>query len=253
MKYMDGFLKRAAALLMGLVLIGTNVMAVSAAESADLELSRTGTIELTLTDSDGATVSGGAVTIYEVAKLYLDDGNMAYEYTQSFAGCTATLDVTDTSLASVLADYARKNSVSGEKKSIGEDGKVRFTNLELGLYLIVQTTESANYETISPFAVTLPIEEDGVWNYTVNASPKVGTVMLKETQTEEDTDSDSGSGSGSDSSSDSESESSTTVYVSTTILPQTGQLYWPIPLLVIGGGLFLIIGRCLKKKEDYAA
>ena len=49
-----------------------------------------------------------------------------------------------------------------------------FCGLELGLYLIVQTEASKGYEPINPFLVSLPMAEDGKWNYAVDASPKVG-------------------------------------------------------------------------------
>lgn len=49
-----------------------------------------------------------------------------------------------------------------------------FRGLELGLYLIVQTEASKGYEPINPFLVSLPMAEDGKWNYAVDASPKVG-------------------------------------------------------------------------------
>ena len=46
-----------------------------------------------------------------------------------------------------------------------------FRGLELGLYLIVQTEASKGYEPINPFLVSLPMAEDGKWNYAVDASP----------------------------------------------------------------------------------
>lgn len=258
MLHMNGFVKKAAAFIMGIALVSANTAAVRAAEPADLDLTRTGAIELTLTDASGATVSGGAVTVYEVAELYLNDGNMAYEYTQSFADCKATLDVTDTSLAATLVEYVNSNSISGEEKSIEDGGKVSFTNLELGLYLIVQTTESENYETISPFVVTVPIENNGVWDYTVDASPKVGTVTPTEEETEPPTEEETEPETSTETEQETEPETTTTTTTtSTPTLPQTGQLNWPIPLLAAGGCLFLILGRCLShtknKKNSYAS
>ncbi|MCD8078084.1 MAG: hypothetical protein LUE63_06890, partial [Lachnospiraceae bacterium] len=157
---------------------------VFAAEAPDLDMGRTGSISLTLADSGGSAVSGGEITLYEVAALDLDDGNMVYVQTDAFVGCTSNLDVTDTGLAAELAAYVEENSLSGTTASAGEDGKISFEGLELGLYLVVQTTESDNYETISPFVVTVPMEEDGVWVYAVDASPKVGAVTPIEPEAE---------------------------------------------------------------------
>ena len=250
MKYRNGLVKKAAALLMSAVLVGANAASVRAAETADLDLIKTGSIEKTLMDADGVTVSGGAVTVYEVATLTLDDGNMAYVFTDDFADCTVTLDVTDTTLAASLVSYMDGLSITGTEKEVASDGTVSFTGLELGLYLAVQTTESANYETISPFVVTLPMDEDGVWVYNVNASPKVGTVTLIEEEPEPETPAE-------------EEEQPTTeetvtetveetVPETTTadpILPQTGQLNWPVPILLIGGFILLIAGFVLKNSD----
>lgn len=215
------------------VMAGAAVTA-GAAETADLDMDRTGSISLTLKDSDGNAVSGGAVTLCQVAAFYLDDGDMAYALTDAFAGFTSLLDVEDSGLASELATYAEDNSVSGTTVSVGEDGEISFSNLTLGLYLVVQTTESDHYKTINPFVVTVPMEEDGVWVYAVDASPKVGTVTVTEPDT----------------------TTTATTTTTTTILPQTGQLNWPIPVLAAAGVLLLLAGwylsRTGKKHRNYA-
>ena len=240
MKYRNGLVKKAAALLMSAVLIGANAAPVRAAETADLDLTKTGAIKLTLMDADGVTVTGGAVTIYEVAKLTLDDGDMAYVFTDDFADCTVTLDVTDTTLAASLVSCMEGLSITGMEKEVSANGTVGFTDLELGLYLVAQTTESAEYETISPFVVTLPVEEDSVWIYTVNASPKVGAVTKTAEEPEPETPAEE------------EYEEPETIPVlpqtgiTETALPQTGQLNWPVPILLIGGFILLVAGFGLK-------
>ncbi|MCD7751804.1 MAG: LPXTG cell wall anchor domain-containing protein [Lachnospiraceae bacterium] len=242
MKYRNGLVKKAAALLMSAVLVGANAAPVRAAETTDLNLTKTGAIKLTLMDTDGVTVTGGAVTIYEVAKLTLDDGDMAYVFTDDFADCTVTLDVTDTTLAASLVSYMDGLLITGMEKEVSTNGMVCFTDLELGLYLVAQTTESAEYETISPFVVTLPVEEDSVWVYTVNASPKVGAVTLTLEEPEPETPAE-----------EVYEEPETPVLpqtgISETALPQTGQLNWPLPILGIGGLLLLTVGFYLKNEE----
>ncbi|MCD7763297.1 MAG: hypothetical protein LUI14_08900, partial [Lachnospiraceae bacterium] len=184
---MAGFPKKTghvkiAAFLMGLFLPAAGAATVFAAETADLDLTRSGSVGLTLTDVEGKTVSGGSVTLYEVAKLYLDDGDMAYEYTEAFSECTVTLDVTDLTMAEALVGYLAEYPADGEEKAIGGDGKISFTDLEPGLYLLVQTNESDGFERFNPFVVTVPIDMDGEWVYTVDASPKVGPVTPEETE-----------------------------------------------------------------------
>ena len=89
-------------------------------------------------------------------------------------GCGIALgDLTDSTLAAQLQEYLPQ-SAEGTTKTIDADGNVTFRGLELGLYLIVQTEASKGYEPINPFLVSLPMAEDGKWNYAVDASPKVG-------------------------------------------------------------------------------
>lgn len=225
--------------LLALVLACGMTVSAYAADNASLDFDQTGSIELTLADSDDNAVSGGAVTLYQVAMLYLDDGNMAYAYTDDFSGCGATLDVEDTSLAATLAEYAETEGLSGTTLSIGTSGTVSFGGLELGLYLIVQTTDSDNYETINPFVVTVPMDVDGVWTYNVDASPKVGAVTPIEEEPEP-----------------TPSPEPTTPTSTTSTLPQTGQLNWPIPVLAVSGLLLFMLGwylnRTGRKREEYA-
>ncbi len=238
---------RGLAMLLALVLACGMAMAAYGADTTSLDLSRSGSVTLTLADGDGNAVSGGAVTLYQVATLTLDDGNMAYSYTDAFVGCGAALDVEDTSLAETLADYAASEGVSGTTLNIGSSGTVSFGGLELGLYLVVQTTESDSYEIISPFVVTVPLEEDGAWVYDVDASPKVGAVTPVEPEEPEP-----------DESEEPEPDKSTTTTTTTTsdTLPQTGQLNWPILVLGVSGTVLFLVGwyltRSDRKRTEYA-
>ena len=146
------------------------------ADASSLNLDKTGSISLTLTAGDGSAVTGGEISLYQVASLYLDGGDMAYTLTEDFQDCTAVLDVEDTSLAATLAAYAAQQSIPGTAAAVETDGSVRFDGLELGLYLVAQTVGSDHYETISPFVVTLPMDSGGAWVYAEDASPKVGTI-----------------------------------------------------------------------------
>ncbi len=207
--------------------------AFAAADGASVDFSQTGSVTVTLTDGDGNAVSGGRITIYQVAALYLEDGDMAYVPTDAFQSCTAQLDVTDTSLAAALVQYVQDNGIGGTSAAVDTAGTVRFSGLELGLYLLVQTTASGNYETINPFVVTVPMDSDGAWDYTVDASPKVGTVTTQTTEINTST-----------TSSDSD-------------LPQTGQLNWPVPVLAVSGLALFAAGWAMvardRKKRDHAA
>ena len=172
--------KHAAALLLVLCLLVTSALP-ALATSANIKLvdssgnPTTGTIRVTLYDSaNDKALSGGKLTLYRVAEVKRQNGNLIYEYCGDFYGCGIALgDLTDSTLAGQLQEFLPANA-EGTTKTIDADGNVTFCGLELGLYLIVQTEASKGYEPINPFLVSLPMAEDGKWNYAVDASPKVG-------------------------------------------------------------------------------
>ncbi|MCD8023441.1 MAG: hypothetical protein LUF30_10895 [Lachnospiraceae bacterium] len=237
------------ALMLALLLAmtcGPGRTAYAAADGASLDFDRTGSVSLTLQDSDGNAVSDGAVTIYQVAALYLDDGDMAYAYTEDFADCSETLDVEDSSLAAALEEYVTEYEISGTAISLDADGTAEFDGLELGLYLVVQTTQSTGYNTISPFLVTVPSAENDAWLYDVDASPKV-EVYTEPASTETTA----------PETSTTPKTSTTAKTVDTSTFPLTGQLNWPVPLLAVCGLILLATGWLMvvtgRRKERHAA
>ncbi len=218
------------------VLLCTTCLSAFAADTTDLNLGQKGSISLTLySDEAGKTATDGALTLYEVAELTLDDGNMAYVKMADFAGFAGELDVENTGLASELSAYVSSNGATGTTKSVASDGTVAFSDLTVGLYLIIQTTQSSGYYTIDPFLVTVPLAQDGVWIYNVDASPKVEVYAEPEptpTPGPEPT-----------------PEPTPTPDKR---LPQTGQLFWPIPILAGAGLLFIVIGSIMRRRRRAA-
>lgn len=196
------YAKWIAAFLLAVLLLPATVYAA--------EESRKGSITVTM-EYDGSAVTSGVLTAYQVARLEngrlevippyqageLDQENLTPELAETFAG-----------------------QVTGEGIAAAVDGEARFENLELGLYLIVQTEASQGFEPLKPFLICVPMIEDGSCVFDVNAQ---GKFQLKR---EPDP---PGPG-----------------------LPQTGQLNWPIPVLaVLGLGLFSAGWMlCFGKKKD---
>ncbi|MCD8148661.1 MAG: hypothetical protein LUE92_03650 [Clostridiales bacterium] len=178
-------------LLAAVLFCGTSLTVFAAADSASLDWSMSGKSSITveMTDEDGNAVTAGALTLYQVASLSVNDGNFVYTYTDAFANCGLSLEsgsssadsqIADASgdmvtLAADLADYVSESGISGTAVA-NTDGTVTFDNLTFGLYLIVQTADAEGYESVNPFVVTLPLSEDGAWVYAVDASPKMGTL-----------------------------------------------------------------------------
>lgn len=277
--------KHAAALMLGLVLLAACALP-AFATSANIKLTdghgnpNTGSIHVNLYDStNNKALSGGELTVYRVAEVQRKNGNLSFEYCGDFDGCAIELgDLTDSTLAAQLQEYLPQ-SAEGTTKTIDADGNVTFRGLELGLYLIVQTEASKGYEPINPFLVSLPMAEDGKWNYEVDASPKVGaytptkpdtpptpptppTPDYPDTPTPPDNPDNPVSPGNLDNpvapghpdhpvapgNPDSPVLPGHPDNPVMSSLPQTGQLNWPVPVLAVSGVVLFAFGWALDRK-----
>lgn len=135
--------------------------------------------------------------------------------------------------------------------SVNTNGTVIFSGLEAGIYLVVQEEAAEGYKKIKPFQVTLPLKENGAYVYTINAAPKIAP------------DDDSEKPVLPPSNDDSE-ESLSPPYADDDAdviggdanmigrLPQTGQLYWPVPVLALLGLGFMTLGLIFYFKKRVA-
>ena len=160
---------------------------VAALDTSTLDRSKTGSIQLTLNDAENLPVSGGTICLYEVADLSLEDDTLTYVQTEEFCDFSADWDTIDAALAKELAAYVETQGIQGIEATVEADGTVFFDELELGIYLLVQSEESDNYVAITPFLVTVPLDEDGEWVYEIDAAPKVGTVTSSDSEAEDPT------------------------------------------------------------------
>ena len=193
--------------------------------TADLDLSRKGSITLTLKDSHGNAMTGGFLDCILVAEIADNGGETTYLLTNGFQNTNISLkDFLDgKQSAASLAEKLNDAVPSGAYKVASrpdKNGTVTFSNRELGLYLIRQRAKSGYYESITPFVVTVPMNSDSGWVYDVSASPKVGAVSPKET-----------------------------TYKKGRRLPQTGQLNWPVPVLAVSGIALFSLGWAMTKDK----
>ena len=217
---------RIAALLLAVLLLAAFSMAAYAHEVPEEGRKGTVTVEM---EYDGKAVKGGTLSAYRVGQVQEDNGDYSFVKTSDMEDFSGSYDdITAPKLAEDLADFVQKNNIRAYKTAENTEGKATFSDLELGLYLIVQTKASDGYEPLKPFLVSVPMNEDGHYVYEVNAAVKF---QLKQ-----------------------EPKPTTPTEPSKPNLPYTGQLNWPIPVLVVLGlGLFsagwaLRFGR---KKDSY--
>lgn len=271
---MKSIRKRLAAVLAALTLLVWCAAPAFALEVVDL--SRTGSIKVSLYDSETSeAVGGGTLTLYRVAKVQKDNANLSFVYTNGFEDCGVELgDLSEGELAGRLAEKIAATAESTTVE-ISDFGTAEFGDLEVGLYLVVQTTAAENYNVINPFLVSVPIQENGSYVYDVDALPKVGTAAKKTPEPPDTPDTP-------DTPDKPDEENPNTpaapgpdnpdgwvlgangekIYRNPEApspdnpnghvmgahgLPQTGQLNWPVPVLAVTGVVLVAAGIKLKK------
>ena len=232
----------AFAVMLAVMIVLVNHVSVFAISGSEIDMDETGSISITI-KYENNPVAGGSLTLYNVASISLDDGNLSYVLTSDFSEFeTDFSDISSDTFAKDLKNYADANKLEGKTEEVDEDGKVLFEGLNLGLYLMVQKDAADGYYEMNPFVVSVPDESMGKVVYNVDASPKT-EIIRKPVEPPE-------------------TETTTVVPTTTaynvnaptgaptptvpTVIPQTGLLIWPVLLLAMVGLLLMAIGWRLK-------
>lgn len=167
--------RKAVTAALVLVLLLSLTMTAFAADGA-IDFNKKGSITVELRENSHSTpLSGLDFTLYKVADIATDNNVLSYTLTNEFADSGVSLDITKANdLAAHLAAYAKQKSIAGTSQStVGNS--ITFSDLELGLYLIVENGTVSGYYPTSPFLVSVPMTnaEGTAWIYEINASPKV--------------------------------------------------------------------------------
>lgn len=140
-----------------------------------------GSITINLDDvkqGDSVTNKAGvSVSIYQVASISHDEVNISFDIVSSLE--STGVDVNDITTSDKNLNAAKKlttvidnSGISAVTKKTDSNGKVSFTNLAQGMYL-VEEKDSASYGMFSPFLVAIPYMEDGQnWIYDVETYTK---------------------------------------------------------------------------------
>lgn len=180
---------------------------------------------------DGENVDGGTLTAVKVGYVDEEDGN--YFFSQEMTNIRLE-DITSPEAPKTQKDFYNNNKNNydfyTQTQSV-KDGKATFSGLSTGLYLIVQEKAASGFSKMDAFLVSVPYMKDGEYQYHVTASIKSELEREPEPTEPPPTKPDDPK------------------------LPQTGQLNWPIPVLLTSGALLLCLGCLLRfgrRKDDYA-
>lgn len=230
-----GIAKAALALSMCLVMPLTSLPVMASESNEMVDLDRLGSISLTFTyydENDGKTypVTGGnSVGLYKVADAVVDNGFkfVTDERFASVGEIPATdeeLDSANLDLAEAMASIAKDYDYDVAPKEMDSEGKVSFDGLEVGLYLVLQAAQGDgnNQFVLTPFLISIPGKNaDGSLNYDVNANAKPIGIAKEEVPPPP----------------------------KPPVIPQTGQLWWPVIALGIVGALAVTIGLVRRMKS----
>lgn len=208
--------------ILSLVVVFSTSIVAYAIEVPDLN--RSGSISVTF-EHEGKAGTDGTLTMYKVGDVHIENGaDYSFVLTKAFADAGVPLD--DLESQAVIEDldaFVEENEPKGTTEDI-KNGVVEFTDVEPGLYLMVQEKACKGFYAIDSFLVSLPQGDENGWVYQIDATPKMQTDMKTlppdEYTIDEGPDEDG-------------------------ILPNTGQLKWPIPVLAISGMVLFALGYAL--------
>ena len=229
---------------------GTTETTESVGSTEPLDTSKKCSICLTI-DSKGEA-AGGSFSAYKLAALEEVDG----EYVFKDIHGDRTIDLKDDkSIAEYLKYYKsyvtdNPDTVKAVATTSASAGQVKFEDLEPGVYLFRETGEISGYTTMEDCLFSVPgweKEKGFVYKREVVNKPQITS---KETPPGDNPPDDSSDGDFDDDDDDtdySESSDSDSDSSSSKKLPQTGQLWWPLPLLLCAGLVLMLAGRKIRK------
>lgn len=230
----------------------------------------------------GKDVAGGNFNVYHVASV-VDGSVTRYELNDAFIDSNVKINEIKSAKDIEAAATTLREHVSkvDDEDIIKVVGGATATNLELGVYLIIQTSAPTDYSVSVPFLMFIPRMIDGVMTYDQIALPKMGynpptsepttpttTSEPFDPPTRRTTEPTTGGTTPTiptyitdpDVPETNVTDPSTIEDLTdpsipqTVILPVTGMLQWPVPvlsttgILLIGSGLFT--GRNRKKHDE---
>ena len=130
----------------------------------------TGRITVTLADKENKGIDGMTVSLCQIAGL---DGTR-YQPTAAFEtsgiSLSGIVSSPDETVAKAVFDYVKGQDIRGVSR-ISENGRVSFSDLDLGIWLVYPEGDSRY--TFNPYIVLLPYGANGDLYYEVSSAPKV--------------------------------------------------------------------------------
>ena len=238
---------------------------VFAKRAEKLDPTKKGSLTLTIADPGTGPLSGVDLELIQVASVKQNaEGNYYYDYLDAYKSCSVNIrDLTESNMgerdkAAAIQSFTKNANISGSQNLTTGDGKISWSDLDLGVYLVQNRPPAGQKELIAPFLVTiprlLPAKSDPnkyEYVYDVDASEKPeleiagsgGTPTPKPPTKPSPTPKPGSKKPGGDTPSGGSGGSSGR-------LPQTGQLWWPVPVLIAAGLLLIVLGVFRRRRGN---
>lgn len=215
-------MKKVAIVLMTAFLLLSTALSAHATEAPDPN----GVCTLTMVmEWDGEKLSSGSLTVFRVGQIVSQDGDWKFALIPELQESDFSMNnLDDSQLATQLYLLVQDKELTGVTVQI-QDGQAVFTDLTAGLYLVTQEEACEGFSTINPFLISLPRWNGNHYVYDLTAQPKV-SFEPEETEPTEPTETEP-------------------TEPTDPVLPQTGQLNWPIPAMSVAGMALFLVGLCL--------
>lgn len=176
------------AVLMLMVMLAISVLQPVFAQNYEAGKKGDLTLILRETDEEGnhTPVANVGLTLYKVGSIDFD-GNVHFVIDGALGEKGIDFNALSTAddwfaAAEKLAGIIEESGVSGVQDFSNEQGKMTFTGLEEGMYLVVQSDNSSKV-TVSPMLISIPFaDSEQGWLYEVQVYPKVAVRDEKKIQ-----------------------------------------------------------------------
>lgn len=167
-------------LIITLLMLIVNVSNPLAIEKNIVDFSEKGEVTITLMEStESIPLENVSITIYQIALATEKNHQLTFNYVEELSNCNVSLsDLSIPDLAKDITKCLENKHLVTYEQTTDKSGKATFFNLELGLYLVSQTSSLTGYSTFENFLVMIPEEVDNMWQYSVIALPKTEIIKV---------------------------------------------------------------------------
>lgn len=194
-----------ALMLAGTMVLGGSALcgttAYAAEDPSQIDTTKKGSIAIERkagSGEDAESLTGAEFTAYKVLGLKSENGMISYEKVDAFADAIGTNtpetlgDLTSTQLDGLANALSKVDGKGTGTVTSGDTYKLE--NLDLGLYLVVETKTPAGYMASKPFLVSLPMTDNyndseaaaTSWTYDVTAAVKNEKIGITKELAEEE-------------------------------------------------------------------